>query len=48
MVCMRVASHENDGKHENDEDNQTATNKGLSAGLAEIRSLRNDNKISRP
>ena len=39
MVCVRVAFRENDGNHENDEnaeDTQTATNKGLSAGLAEI------------
>ena len=39
MVCMWVAFHENDGNHENDENDeatQTATNKELSAGFAEI------------
>ena len=39
MVCMLVAFRENDGNHENDENNeatQTATNKELSAGFAEI------------
>ena len=38
MVWVRVAFHENDGNHENDENEttQTATNKKLSAGFAEI------------
>ena len=37
--CIRVAFHKNDGNHENDKKmktTQTATNKELSAGLAEI------------
>ena len=39
MVCVRVAFHENDGNHENDENaktTQTATNKEPSAGFTEI------------
>ena len=39
MVCVRVAFHENDGNHENAKTTktiQTATNKELSAGFAEI------------
>ena len=35
MVCIRVAFHKNAGNHE-DDDNSEATNKELSAGLAEI------------
>ena len=40
MVSVRVAFHENDGNHENDETMktaQTATNKELTAGFAEIK-----------
>ena len=36
MVCVQVAFRENDGNDEIDEDTQTATNKGLSAGIGEI------------
>ena len=46
MVCVRVAFHENDGNHENDEDDSDrATNKELSAGFAEITEMTKTTRI---
>ena len=34
MVCMRVAFHENDGNHENDEDNSDSYKQGVECWIS--------------